>query len=216
MWAISSPSVFLFPTQTEIPGFILRKKWLKSVIPINSKNKKFLLPFYLLQNYIVDAEAELYSYTQYRTAHTETHACLKRKVPSILYFKEQPKYIQLQGKIFKFYVLYVGHLYTLFGVRKIILKFWMLALDMCWNTQNKSKELEYPAGAGSVHSFHVHSCVICFKECWLFEDPTSCVEQSLSFSTKKKIFTHVLNFCIIKPPSNPSVCRCLWTEQESF
>lgn len=142
MWDISSPGVFLFPTQTKIPGFILQKKWLKSNIPINSKNKKFLLPLDLLQNFIVDAEAELYSYTQYRIAHTETHTCLKRKVPSILYFKEQPKYIQLQGKTFKFYILYVGHLYTLFGVRKIILKFWMLALDMCWNTQNKSKELE--------------------------------------------------------------------------
>lgn len=186
MWDISSPNVFLFPTQTKIPGFILQKKWLKSNITINSKNKKFPLPFDLLQDFTVDAGAELYSYPQYRIAHTETRTCLKRKVPGILYFKEQPKYIQLQGKTFKFYVLYVGHLSTLFGVRKIILKFWMLALDMCWNTQNKSKELEYPAGAGSVHSFHVHFCVLCFKERWLFEDPTSCVEQSLSFSTKKK------------------------------
>lgn len=88
---------------------------------------------------------------------------VKQKVLSILYFKEQPKYIQLQGKTFKFYILYVDHLYTLFEVRKIILKFWMLPLDMCWNTQNKSKELEYSAGAGSVRSFHVHSCVLCFK-----------------------------------------------------
>ena len=34
-------------------------------------------------------------------------------------------------------------------------------------------------------SLPVYSCVPCLKDHWLFEDPISCVEQSLNLSAKK-------------------------------
>jgi hypothetical protein len=65
------------------------------------------------------------------------------------------------------------------------------------SAQNKGGELEYPARAVSACSFHVYSCVLCFKECWLFEDPTSCVEQSFKFNYKKNERDLLLHFKLL-------------------
>lgn len=86
----------------------------------------FLPPISCFDLSVCNTEAGLSSYTQ----HSVYGDALRVEGTQCVLFQRAAKHIQLHGKNFKVHMPCVGHLYTLFGVRKIILKFWMPALDI--------------------------------------------------------------------------------------